>query len=406
MSLGKRRRESENLLNLKKARQMEGNMNKENESIKQHKFYMAMSQNRYGETDPGPFIIYVFDKDPNKKLGNYHDMSIAREFTKVKDCIAEIKIIDTQKVLIFCNTAAQANSMVEHKVMEVNKDWVAIVPDSRITTMGIVGNIPESYGNKEVLEAIKVSDSFSPVFKVERLMKRNPDVDISEDGEVDLLPTPMIKIFCKGLSLPNSIKLFNVERTVRLFYPKIKRCAKCLRFGHLHNTCKGKLRCANCTGEHCVEDCASGGIICVHCRSTDHNSLSMLCPCFLQEQNINKIKHENRLSYQEAKLKYLNDIREGETNGKDLIYSQVFYSQNTNVANTSQSVSSNDSGKTVTTVESMIRIPQGHVLVDIKSSYQSEVKKFTKILKDKVGENEDMIKLINETEALYLEGKK
>lgn len=61
MNLGKRRSELENPSDLRKAKQIENDMNnKDSASIKQHKFYMEMKQIRYCETDPGPFIIYVW----------------------------------------------------------------------------------------------------------------------------------------------------------------------------------------------------------------------------------------------------------------------------------------------------------------------------------------------------------
>lgn len=43
-------------------------MNNPSSTFDSHAFYKKMSQNRYNEEDPAcPFVVYVFDKDPNKR---------------------------------------------------------------------------------------------------------------------------------------------------------------------------------------------------------------------------------------------------------------------------------------------------------------------------------------------------
>lgn len=73
---------------------------------------------------------------------------------------------------------------------------------------------------------------------------------------------------------------------------KVKRCIRCLRFGHIKDRCRDEhVTCAKCGGNHMSDKCTPGTPLkCVNCvdsnknhkteYDTEHNSLSGKCPCY------------------------------------------------------------------------------------------------------------------------------
>jgi hypothetical protein len=70
----------------------------------------------------------------------------------------------------------------------------------------------------------------------------------------------------------------------------VKRCFKCLQFGHLVSNCQNELACANCAGNHKAADCDGRVIKCINCvvmnqkhnlnLSTNHKSFSEKCSVY------------------------------------------------------------------------------------------------------------------------------
>lgn len=367
--------------------------NEEGKDFNLHEYYMGMINNRYKNEDMGPFNIYIFDKDPEKCLGNLHEMAIAREFRKVNNLIQRVKKMDKFKVMVCCVSAIAANKLVESEIQNINKDWMAVIPDTNVKSIGIIGDIPLNIDDKDILESICRSDPHSKVFAVERMKKRDPNEDKTRDGRVKLIPTAMVKIFVYGTALPNNIVIDNVERKVRHFYPKVKRCNNCLRFGHYQNICKGSTRCGKCSGTHETIKCNNNYLHCVHCQSSNHDSLSMICPQFLKEKKINKIKQEKRISYQDAKSlvnhnNKQNDVDSASGSGIQFMSNEM-----------NSDSSSNSTGTTVGTTRQ--EIPQGHLLLNLNKSFMIEIDKFSKILIEIVGNEENVVRAIKLAEDRY-----
>lgn len=206
-------------------------------------------------------------------------MSISREFRDIKDSIEKIKNMDKNKVMVFCSSAEAANKLVATDIGRVNSDWMAIIPDSRIQIIEVVNNIAMEIAEQEILELIKPIPNIRAL-KVERITRRDRDIDMSNDGNISFLPTKLIKIYFKGSTLPEVIHPDGIQKKVRHFIPRIKRCLKCLRFGHLKDSSKGNTRCPKCTEEHELKDCKNQPAPCVHCGSSPYNSLALGCPAY------------------------------------------------------------------------------------------------------------------------------
>ncbi|GFU90654.1 RNA-directed DNA polymerase from mobile element jockey [Trichonephila clavipes] len=75
---------------------------------------------------------------------------------------------------------------------------------------------------------------------------------------------------------------------------------QCQRFGHSQTACRGQLTCSRCASVgHASSDCTLEQR-CVNC-SQPHSSDSKLCPKWKIEKQIQEIKTNNNISYQEAR---------------------------------------------------------------------------------------------------------
>lgn len=64
---------------------------------------------------------------------------------------------------------------------------------------------------------------------------------------------------------------------------------KCLRYGHFSMQCKGKERCAKCSGEHQTSGCQAKDYCCVMCEGAHHANNYKQCPEFEKQKNIKNI---------------------------------------------------------------------------------------------------------------------
>ncbi|GFT26539.1 uncharacterized protein TNCV_3603861 [Trichonephila clavipes] len=100
--------------------------------------------------------------------------------------------------------------------------------------------------------------------------------------------------------LPNTIKAGYLHCKIRPYIPNPLRCFKCQRFGHSQTACRGQLTCSRCASVgHASSDCTLEQR-CVNC-SQPHSSDSKLCPKWKIEKQIQEIKTNNNISYQEAR---------------------------------------------------------------------------------------------------------
>lgn len=104
-------------------------------------------------------------------------------------------------------------------------------------------------------------------------------------------------------AVPVKVKFGFLSLNVRPFYPNPLRCFGCQLFGHSSKNCKEPALCGRCSQhKHDPEDCIHPEQ-CFNCKE-NHPSWSRSCPTFIQEQDIVKIKVDERVSYFKARSLY------------------------------------------------------------------------------------------------------
>ncbi|XP_071118321.1 uncharacterized protein [Haliotis cracherodii] len=107
-------------------------------------------------------------------------------------------------------------------------------------------------------------------------------------------------LFTFSLSkIPPSIKAGYFNIGVEVYVPNPLRCYKCQHFGHGAKTYTFSTICARCSGSHESTE-RTAAIKCANCKG-DHLASAKLCPAFLLQSQVLKIKHTNNISFHEAK---------------------------------------------------------------------------------------------------------
>ncbi|GFW01161.1 putative RNA-directed DNA polymerase from transposon BS [Trichonephila clavipes] len=123
-------------------------------------------------------------------------------------------------------------------------------------------------------------------------------ITIKKDAEV--ISTKHLILTFNNPKLPTTIKAGYLNCKIRPYIPNPLRCFKCQRFGHSQTSCRGQLTCSRCASVgHSSTDCTLEPK-CFHC-SQSHSSDSKLCPKWKIEKQIQEIKTNNNISYQEAR---------------------------------------------------------------------------------------------------------
>ncbi|XP_048237112.1 uncharacterized protein LOC125372115 [Haliotis rufescens] len=108
-------------------------------------------------------------------------------------------------------------------------------------------------------------------------------------------------LFTFSLSrIPDSIKAGYFNIGVEVYVPNPLRCYKCQNFGHGAQTCTRNPVCVRCSGSHEGTQCTDT-IKCANCDG-DHLASSKLCPKFILQSKILKVKHTNNVSFRDAKI--------------------------------------------------------------------------------------------------------
>lgn len=252
-------------------------------------------ENRYQASDNGPFFVMVEHKDKN--VGRLFPIRIGHyllEDKKVQNNIIDIKSIGFNRVKIICKTFETANNLIEHENFTKN-NLIAYIPKYYTHKKGIIRMVDTMFTEEYILKAVESNIHITEV----KRMKRK----IINDGTATYVDRQMVILTFLGNRIPDNVKINLVNFPVDPYFYPVVQCYKCLRYGHTSMLCRGKARCKVCAAENCSDDpCINNGILCVHCKSVDHSSVSKNCPIFKKQTNIKKVMATENVTFREAEF--------------------------------------------------------------------------------------------------------
>lgn len=161
--------------------------------------------NRYNADSSPPFIVQLYDRDPYKNLGNYNSMSLAKTLRQLKIRVADTSNAGAEKIVLNFYSWQEANKFIEEEIPKINKNWIALIPNSSIFVGGIIHRIPEDFTEEDIWSGLEERDQLL-IEKVE-ILKRKVIPDQGEETETEFINTGSVKIFSRN-KLPTSVRLF------------------------------------------------------------------------------------------------------------------------------------------------------------------------------------------------------
>lgn len=247
----------------------------------------------YTRTDMAPYRIYFeLRKETTTEKINKFTLGAALLELGMKPYITDMKYVGKHKIMVFVSSYLKANLLVE-TINAGDSIYRAYVPKHVVCITGVVAGIPANIDVEQIKEEIQCE---VPIIDVVRMTRY-------EEG-VGKVPISRISVTFRAHELPRNVRMFCCSSNVQPFRPKVVICMKCLRFGHRTDNCKGARRCQRCSQRHDDEEefrnCPKT-LYCVHCKSTEHNSVDQACPERKRQHNIKVLMSRKNLTYSEAR---------------------------------------------------------------------------------------------------------
>lgn len=264
-------------------------------------------KNRYSEKSIEPFTVLISqnldtrtieETSPEhlevRGIGAVHPMLIGKKLKNLSGAIKEIKRKGRNLVEVNLHTYQEANKLIDTQDSLLPDAWKAYIPDSKISRLGVGRDIDPSLSEKEILEGIEWASSPTRIMKIERIMK------VSRiSNNINLTPTNSVKFTFEGNDLPEKLIIYKTRIPIIPYEPRVRRCTKCQRFGHLMKQCRGNSRCSFCGENHTQSECKSIKPNCTNCKGP-HPANDPNCPTYIKIKNINKIKSLLNIEREEA----------------------------------------------------------------------------------------------------------
>lgn len=245
----------------------------------------------YNEKDKAPFTVIVEKSKSNDGRG-LHPVDLGKKLFALKiNNIGKITKKGFNRIGITFSSYVDANNLLYNEYL-IRDGYRAYIPQRFLTIKGIVKNVGYSIVEEDIISEAQTNIK---ILEARRLNRRV----VSQNGEVNFVPSMTFVLTFEGRRRPDEILLFANPIKVENYIIPISQCRKCLRFGHSFRQCRSKLRCAGCgTDEHSLEECPNQ-IKCFYCHG-DHLATSKECKEIERQKKINEIMGFHDYSYYEA----------------------------------------------------------------------------------------------------------
>ena len=238
-------------------------------------------------TDAWPRFIVLTSKDSEKPLSKVSPFVIDKIIKSNAGEVKNVSKLRSGSLLVECVRRQQSVNLLSlEKVMDIQ------IESSPHKTLNYSQGIIRDRDLAEISEE-EICEELKPqgITKVKRFKKL-------VNGNLVNLNTFLLTF--ESPSIPKSIFVGPYSIKVNPYIPNPTRCFNCQKFGHGKNSCKGTERCVRCAEEgHCNFSCDKD-VKCVNCGQ-QHMSSSKNCPAYKREKEIQKLKTEGNMSYQEAR---------------------------------------------------------------------------------------------------------
>lgn len=210
----------------------------------------------------------------------------------IREKVGEVKyarILGDGNLLVGCNNEVQMEKAKKMSCVGKIKIVKVVRVGEKINggSKGMIYGIPLTVNMKELVENL-------------RMKNRSVKSAVRMTRGVEKVETESVLVEFETKEVPKEVYYGFMRYSIREYVPKPMRCYNCQEFGHMANVCKGKRRCARCSGDHeygkCGEEVRPK---CCNCGG-NHSVAFWGCEVMKKEVKVQQIKLKENISYVEA----------------------------------------------------------------------------------------------------------
>ena len=274
----------------------------------------------YDKVVTGPFVVLLDynARDSNNAYKKFNKIFCAMWLKNVikTNGVTSVDAIGYRRGKITFDKYENANLFVTNKGLDTH-NLKAYSPRTFVNKFGIAFDVPKSITEDQLKEEAITE---IPIISIQRIKRK------SLSDSTKLIDTNSVKIGFRGNRIPDHIVIiWGALCPVKFYFPPIKQCYKCLRFGHIQVNCKAQsARCINCSENNCNNQCGGNDMKCGNCGKRDHNAKSEKCQVKIDHKETLKIMTIGNLTYKEAERSIKNKNSIGYIISSCLIFYQRY----------------------------------------------------------------------------------
>jgi len=210
----------------------------------------------------------------------------------IREKVGEVKyarILGDGNLLVGCNNEVQMEKAKKMSCIGKTKVVKVVRVGEKINagSKGVMYGIPLTINMKELVENL-------------RMKNRSVKSAVRMTRGVEKVETESVLVEFETKEVPKEVYYGFMRYSIREYVPKPMRCYNCQEFGHMAKVCKGKRRCARCSGDHEYGKCgAEVRPKCCNCGG-NHSVAFWGCEVMKKEVKVQQIKLKENISYVEA----------------------------------------------------------------------------------------------------------
>ncbi|XP_013883765.1 uncharacterized protein LOC106532290, partial [Austrofundulus limnaeus] len=219
--------------------------------------------------------------------GQFHPIKLTKAIEKEIGRIKLAGLMNNKKILIHAENRQQQEKIVKMTTL-VGETIKAYIPGTLAKLKGVISGVPLDITIDEI-KGGKITEATRIKNKRDGTLKDTMSVILQFENV-----------------MPESIQIGYVNFKVRTYIPNPLRCFICQRMGHVAKECKGKIRCARCSGPHEYGKCEKDSKVkCCNCGG-EHSAAYGGCIVQKEAREAQRVKITEKISYAEAikKVRY------------------------------------------------------------------------------------------------------
>lgn len=248
------------------------------------------AENKHGQV----VVVSIKPQNENGKLPDNPFVVAKTVQTAIGKVTDAYRVKNKEEVIVKVRSTSDADKLMAIKELFDGTKVSITSPETLNSTKGVVScERTAQLSDQELKDELKDQG----VIEVKRFTRNGPKGRMNTDT--------MLLTF-SGLSLPAEV-FFGFEKCrVREFRPNPMLCFNCVEYGHVTKFCKKKEACKTCSESHQTKDDEGNSIkcakkpFCKNCQG-NHPPTDRKCPKYVEEATVIDIKHDQKVSYSEAR---------------------------------------------------------------------------------------------------------